>query len=196
MDRKSNLLIILLCLIMTSTTIYGQFNVQAGVNSSSISFSVEGLSLETSSLIGFHAGVNYKNKVGNSLYVTPGILFSQKGGSLKFDFGGSSEESKIKLNYVDIPVMITYQSNPEKGFFAEGGPYFGVLLSADADGEDVKETFNSLDIGLGLGVGYDLGQFILGVRYNIGLTDLNADPGEEEGSAKLTVLQLFGAYKF
>lgn len=196
MDRKSNLFIILLCLIMTSTTIYGQFNVQAGVNSSSISFSVEGLSLETSSLLGFHAGVNYKNKVGNSLYVTPGILFSQKGGSLEFDFGGTSEESKTKLTYVDIPVMITYQSNPEKGFYAEGGPYFGILLSADADGDDIKDDFNSLDIGIGAGVGYDLGQFLLGIRYNIGLTNLAADSGEEEGSAKLQVLQLFGAYKF
>jgi hypothetical protein len=181
---------------MTHISIFGQLNVQAGVNSSSVSFSVEGFSIETSSLIGFHAGVNYTNKISNSLYLTPGLLFSQKGGSLEFDFGGSSEESKIKLNYVDIPVIFSYQSNPEKGFFAEGGPYFGILLSADADGEDVKEDFSSLDIGLGLGVGYDLGQFKIGVRYNLGLTDLNAEPGEEEGSAKLTVLQLFGAYKF
>jgi hypothetical protein len=181
---------------MTSTSIYGQLNVQAGVNNSSISFSIEGLSIETSSLIGFHAGVNYQNKIGNSIYLTPGLIFSQKGASFDFSFGGTSEESKLKMSYVDIPVMIKYQSNPEKGFFAEGGPYFGILLSADADGEDVKEDFSSLDIGIGAGVGYDLGQFLIGVRYNIGLTDLNADPGEEEGSATLTVLQLFGAYKF
>ena len=196
MNRKGNLLIALLCLILTSSSLYSQFNVQAGLNSSSISFSVEGFSLETSSLVGFHAGVNYRNKIGNSFYLTPGLLFSQKGASLEFDFGGAVEESKIKMNYIDIPVIFTYQSNPEKGFFVEGGPYFGLLLSADADGEDVKDDFNSLDIGIGAGVGYDLGQLLLGLRYNIGLTDLAAESGEEEGSATFQVLQLFGAYKF
>ena len=196
MNRKGNLLIAVLCLILTSTSLYSQLNVQAGLNSSSISFSVEGFSLETSSLIGFHAGVNYRNKIGNSFYLTPGLLFSQKGASLEFDFGGAVEESKIKMNYIDIPVIFTYQSNPEKGFFVEGGPYFGLLLSADADGEDVKDDFNSLDIGIGAGVGYDLGQLLLGLRYNIGLTDLAAESGEEEGSATFQVLQLFGAYKF
>ena len=97
--------------------------------------------------------------------------------------------------------MFTYQSNEAKGFFAEGGPYLGFLVSAEAEGEDVKDDFKSIDTGIGLGLGYDFGQFILGLRGNVGFTSIanNGDVVEDfSDECKVTNNSgaLYGAYKF
>ena len=122
------------------------------------------------------------------------MLFSQKGAKIE----DSGLESTLRLTYVDVPIMFTYQANEEKGFFAEGGPYLGLLLSASAEGED-QEGYKSTDFGIGLGLGYDFGQFLLGVRGNIGISNIAED--EDSGffgdiSTTNSVGQLFGAYKF
>lgn len=192
MKKTTLSLMALLCLLFINSESYGQLSLQVGVNSAATSYSVEGLSLETDAVIGFHAGINYRSQLGEKLYLTPGLHFSQKGAKIDFGFG----ESTTTVNYIDVPIMFTYRSDPEKGFFAEGGPYLGLLLSADSEGEDIKDEYKSIDFGIGAGLGYDLGQFLLGIRYNIGIANIADTEGEEEGKATNTVLQLFGAYKF
>ena len=193
MKNKLKLLFAILIVFNAGSYSYAQLDIQAGINNSSLAFSIDGFSIETGSVIGFHAGINYSSKLSNSIYLVPGLLFSQKGANIELDFGLSSDESKLSSTYIDIPLMFHYQSNPEKGFFLQGGPNFSLLMSASSAGEDVKEDFKNIDLSLGIGAGYDLGQFKLGARVNFGLTTISEE--EDSGSVSYRVIQLYGAYK-
>lgn len=201
MKKQILLVCTIVCFAFTTKNMFGQLNVQAGFTASSWKFSIAGLSIETESASGINLGLNYRNRISSKFFLTPGLLISQKGAGFEFDFGVGTGVFEIKQSYLEIPVMFTYQSNAEKGFFAEGGPYVGFLLSAKAEDEDVKDNFKSIDAGIGLGLGYDFGSFILGLRGNVGLTSI-AERGDifEDITEDIKVTNnsgvIYGAYKF
>lgn len=84
----------------------------------------------------------------------------------------SGQGSKVSLNYLNIPLMGKYYLT--KGFSLEAGPQIGYLLSAKKNKTDVKSSFNTIDFGVNFGLGYkfDNGLYF-GVRYNLGLSDIN-----------------------
>ena len=129
----------ILIMVLTAYGVQAQFTIQAGVNASSWRASFEGITVETNSRAGFHIGGTYSTPVSAKFMFKPGLLYSQKGAS----FGDGIFDVDAVQNYLEIPLTFVYQNNPEKGFFAEGGPYIGFLLSAESEGEDIKESFNS-----------------------------------------------------
>ncbi|HKJ06118.1 MAG TPA: outer membrane beta-barrel protein, partial [Flavobacteriaceae bacterium] len=61
-------------------------------------------------------------------------------------------------------------------FNLEFGPQIGFLISAELEDYDVSEDFETIDFGGNLGLSYDISeQFILGTRYNFGLTNVADD---------------------
>jgi hypothetical protein len=167
-----------LIMVLMAYGIQAQFTIQAGMNAASWRASIEGLTIETDSRVGFHIGGTYSTPVSDKFMFKPGLLYSQKGAK----FGGFLDESlDIVQTYVEIPLTFVYQSNPEKGFFAEGGPYIGFLLSAESEGEDIKEAYNSTDFGLNLGLGYDFGKILIGLRGGLGITNIAKDDGDLQG---------------
>ena len=62
-------------------------------------------------------------------------------------------EEKVKLNYITLPVMANWHFGKRKRWYLNFGPYFGTLLSASFNGEDVKDDFKSTDFGFDLGIG-------------------------------------------
>lgn len=105
---------------------------------------------------GVRTGVMADIKFG-SLSIQPGIFYSQKGGKTKND---SSEVStgiltpaigntKLILNYLELPVNFLYHiPNHHGNFFFGGGPYFALGLHAGSRfkgkyaGETVDQAFN------------------------------------------------------
>ena len=172
-----------------SLELSGQISIQAGINASSWEASVDGISLETDTKPGFHVGINYLSQVGEKFYFKPGIHYSQKGAKF-FEFQTSQD-------YLEIPLAFTYQSNPEKGFYGEGGLYLGFLLSAsDYSGDDVKDDYNTTDAGILLGGGYDFGKILIGIRGALGLTNLSKNDGTaSEGKITNSNGQLYFAVK-
>jgi hypothetical protein len=67
----------------------------------------------------------------------------------------------------------------DNGFRLQAGPQLGFLASAKSevndDDTDVKDDFESIDLGLGLGVSYinPVSDFGVDVRYNLGLSNVN-----------------------
>jgi len=109
-------------------------------------------------------------------------LYSMKGA--KYEWGGNS--STTKLAYLDIPVLVKLDILPlgpvKVGVFA--GPSMGILMSAknelklgsDTSSTDIKDSLNSSDLGLvvGVGVGLPMG-LSADVRYSMGLSKLAKD---------------------
>ena len=158
-----------------------KYGAKAGLNMSSIS--TDG----ASSLLAFHLGGFAEIKINPKFAVQPELLYSAQGA--KFTGGD------LNLNYINIPVMAKYYV--ADAISIEVGPQIGFLMSAKADGVDVKEFFSSTDFGLNLGGGYNLNEKMsLGLRYNMGLSDVEKDlPSGAKGSKNSCVQISFG-YKF
>lgn len=170
-----------------------RFGVKGGLNLSTV---VGGDVDNTKTLVGFHVGGLAEIHIVEKFYIQPELLFSAQG--TKVD--GLGSDGDLKLNYLNIPVVAKYYI-VDKKFNVEAGPQLGVLLSAKANGEDVKDFTRSVDFGFNIGAGYSFTDNLsVGLRYTIGLspiTDNDIDNSEDYyNSAKNSNLQLSLAYKF
>ncbi len=74
-------------------------------------------------------------------------------GRIHYDPKGDSE---FDLNYLTIPIMANWHFGKNRRWNMHFGPYFGMLLSANNGSQDVKDLFNSSDLGFDFGIGYKL----------------------------------------
>ena len=123
--------------------------------------------------LGFHVGGIVEISVNDNFMVAPGIIYSIKGTQSK-----TNSDFKVNLNYLEIPINAKYKLESGLNFFA--GPYIGILMSAKAtDGttdDDVKEFIQSTDVGLNIGLGFDLESGLgFSAQYGLGLSNLNKD---------------------
>ena len=171
-----------------------RFGIKGGLNLSTV---VGGDVDHTKSLVGFHVGGFAEIHVVEKFFIQPELLFSTQG--TKYD-GPFGEDFDTKLNYLNIPVLAKYYI-VDKKFSVEAGPQLGVLLSAKADGQDIKDFTRSVDFGFNIGAGYSFTDNLsIGLRYTIGLSPLSDKDIDNEDdyydSAKNSNLALSLAYKF
>lgn len=170
-----------------------RFGVKGGLNISTV---VGGDVDDTKALVGFHVGGFAEIHVVQRFFIQPELLYSAQG--TKVD--GIGSDADIKLNYLNIPVLAKYYIVDNK-FSVEAGPQLGILLSAKADGHDIKDFTRSTDIGFNLGAGYNFTDNLsVGLRYTIGLSPLSDkdidNTDDYYDSAKNSNLALSLAYKF
>ena len=148
-----------------------EVGLKAGANFSNFSTDANSYSLESST--GLAVGTFVLFKVAN-IGIQPEVLYSLQGATIE-DATNSIEQ---EMHYITVPVMAKVYL--PLGLNIQAGPQYGLLLSAKADEEDVKEEFKNSDISLGFGLGWDLpfGLKVSG-RYYLGLNDINETGGEE-----------------
>lgn len=198
--------------------------IKAGVNYAGTLTTDSDYNDQFNPVIGPNFGAIVEIGLSDVFSVQPELLFSPSG--FQFDDGadgynGVDFDVTGKVNYLNIPIMAKYYAT--EALSIELGPYFSFLLSAKLDGdvkvgdfvvasydnEDVKDDYESLDVGFGGGASYELenGLFFT-VRYNLGLTNIEAEAEAEEvgekggelGSAdfaiKNNIFQFSVGYKF
>jgi opacity protein-like surface antigen len=70
-------------------------------------------------------------------------------------------------------------------------------LLYSTQGVDVKDSMKTTDFGLNFGVGYNITQnFNMGLRYNLGLTQVQKDLVAGESASKNSVFQIALGYRF
>lgn len=138
-----------------------KFGAKGGLNFASISGdNTKGIDAVTS----FNFGVLSEIPISDKFSFQPELMYSGQGYSFN--------DNTIALSYLNIPLMGKYYLT--KGLSIEAGPQIGFLLSAKNEKTDVKDSFNTFDFGVNLGLGYKLDNGLnFGVRYNLGLTDIN-----------------------
>lgn len=178
--KKTIILLVALSAILPT---FGQgtfkFGISGGLNVADIS------SDKTASLIGFHGGILTEVKFPVELGVEGGLLYSMKGAKVEGNnnnpFNLQVEEVDYRLSYLDVPMVVKLYLL--KVLSIQGGPQFSYLLSADYDGNDVKDNLNSADVSAIVGLGVDVSKFRASVRYNFGLTEI------ADGVGKNNVIQ-------
>ena len=160
------------------------FGIKAGLNLANINYKGDDESESGDMKFGGHIGVNARVAISEALYFAPELLFSMQGSrdeDEEFDI-----KSVLKLNYIQLPLMLQYQT--PGGFYAEVGPGFGFLMSAkskfemdgEEDEEDVKEYFEGLDINGNIGLGYNMANgFGIGARFSKGFSNIIKDAGDD-----------------
>jgi len=190
---KKSLLILGLALLGTTATTYAQevkLGAKAGVNFAKL----QGDDVEDADgRTGFHLGAIVEIPISEKFSVQPEVLYSQQGLQSESEDGGVEVESKLKLDYITVPVLGKYYVSD--GFSIEAGPQFGFLAKAEQEVEisgaepdavngsttiDIEDSIASFDLGAAIGAGYalDNGVFFQ-ARYIIGLS--NVDDSDEGG---------------
>lgn len=172
---KKKLLVLLSGALLFTVTSFAQglhFGFKGGVNI----FKVDGKSFNDEFKFGYHLGafaeVNFTDKWG----IQPELLWSQTNYRSGKDFSavypGGVNDVKGKLNYLTIPVLLSYR--PVKVLALQVGPQFGVLLDKDKSlFNNGKDAFKKGDFSLLAGAQLNILKFKGGVRYVIGLSDIN-----------------------
>lgn len=142
------------------------------------------------------AGVEAEYRVSDLFGVSAGVLYSMQGA--KWSEEGSTD--KYLMDYINIPILANF--HVWKGLSLSAGIQPGFLVSAknkwdDGDGHDgdvdIKEHCESFDFSIPVGASYEWNDFVLGLRYNIGVTDIEKE-GKDKG--KNGVLAITLGYKF
>ncbi|OCB76053.1 porin family protein [Flavobacterium crassostreae] len=133
-------------------------------------------------LTGFNAGLFAKLPIAKSLAIQPEVYYTTKGAEVTYDNAFIKGNSKFKVNYVEVPVLLVV--NLTEKFNIHAGPYAAYMVSGKATTEssvlDVDQDldtndFNKFDAGIAAGVGIDLELLSFGVRYNYGLTKVGKE---------------------
>jgi hypothetical protein len=177
---------ILVCITTYSLSAqHTNFGLKAGYNSSSVQIS-DGADFDSKS--GLHIGGLAHIHISEHFAVQPELVFSCQ--------GGERPNNKLKLNYINIPVMAQYMIGD--GFRLQTGPQFGFLVSAEQKigniEVDIDDTFNSFDLSWAFGASYIFSSGIgIDARYNLGLNNISDDSDFE---AKNRVFQVGLFYQF
>jgi opacity protein-like surface antigen len=179
-----------------------KFGLKGGINLSTFTGDVG----STSTRVGFQVGGFAEIKVTDKFSVQPELLYSAQGAKEKggVDVNGDMQSAEViyKLGYINVPIMAKYYVADK--FSLEAGPQIGFLTSSKAEAKilgfskevDMEDAVKSIDFGLNFGAGLDFTEnFSAGVRYNLGLSDIN---NEKDSTNKIhnSVFSLSVGYKF
>jgi hypothetical protein len=166
--KKISVCITVAALLITATANGQHVNlgVKAGLNVYSVH---NDNGTDYDSKTGFHAGLLGHIHFTKHVALQPEIVYSAQGVKI-------SSNTKLKLNYINVPVLLQYMF--ENGFRIQAGPQVGFLVNAQSEVNGVSTDRNDLktvDFGLGAGLSYLHVSSGLGIdaRYNLGLTNIN-----------------------
>jgi hypothetical protein len=158
---------------------------------------------------GFSAGIFSKIPITPGFSIQPELLYSLKGS--KSDYNNvvqGSGQYRFNLGYIELPLLAVV--NLSKNFSIHAGGYGSYLTNVNI--KDVNnqgnvngitevnaDNFNRWDFGLAGGIGFDIENFMMGARYNYGLTNIGKSgntSGDVFGNAKNYGLSIYVGFGF
>ena len=141
-------------------------------------------------IAGFELGYNINERFG----VTAGALYALQGAK------NDDTDENMNLDYLNVPVLANVYVIP--GLALKAGVKAGFLTRAKTkvNGEDFdfKDFMKKVDFSIPVGVSYEISDFIIDARYNIGVSQINKDEHDgwlSDGSVRNSVITLTVGYK-
>ena len=162
--------------LLISQLMMAQFHlgIKAGANITK----VDGKSFSEEFNYGYNVGGFAEIGLGKKFAFEPEVLFNQYTSTLDSNYKHiyeniiTSDQSKVKLNYLTIPLLIDYKFLGP--IHLQAGPQFGVLMSHDKTFlENGENAFKNGDFSMVAGAQIHLAQFRITGRYIIGLNNIN-----------------------
>ncbi len=161
-------------ILICSYLAHGQFSlgIKAGANLNSLSSSSSVAGDIYKSNIAFHFGVFGQLQLKEKFFLIPELQFNQRGAVIN-----STQNSRINLNYIDLPILISYQ--PMKIINIDLGPNISFKTSATAtDGKTTSNVDNlynnNIDFGISAGLRFNITDKVAIIgRYYYGLSPVD-----------------------
>ena len=146
--------------------------------------------------VGLVAGAEFGYDFIENMGLTAGLLYTMEGSKTK------GADYNNNLDYLNIPVLFNYYIVP--GLAVKAGVQPGFLLSAKSKGEvhtgsgwaeydhSGTDGYKKFDLSIPLGLSYEISDFVIDARYNLGLTNINDDSNVKN---KNSVIMLTVGYK-
>ncbi len=176
-------------MVLISSSFFGaaqgfSFGPKVGANITGIS----GLQFDKGYEFGYHLGGFAEIMLSEKIGIQPEILWSQTSlttaSSLPDLYSTTlTELSKIKLNYISIPLLLNIR--PFKFLTLQAGPQFGILQNKNNSvANNVQSAFKSGDFSMLAGVQLKLLSFRIYGRYGIGLSNINDLTNQDSWKSK------------
>lgn len=133
--------------------------------------------------LGAFMEINFNKKFG----IQPEVLWAQStyrtATNIDQVIPGSSADVDVKLNYLQIPLVLSYR--PVSFLSLQAGPQFGILLNEDESlFQNGKDAFKKGDFSMLGGAQLNLGPLKAGARYVIGLNDISDIDNQKDWKSK------------
>lgn len=155
---------------------------KAGINLSNFAGDISGNSIK----IGLAAGAEAMYQINPLIGLSAGLLYSMQGCE-----GNSS--TTLKYDFLNIPVLANFYVAPN--FALKIGLQPAICVSAkykqDKNEADVKDNVQSITFDVPIGASYEISNFVIDARYNLGLAKVN----KGDGSIRNSVIQITVGYK-
>lgn len=138
-----------------------EFGIKGGFNYSDFTDA----NFDTDPLEGFNGGLTVAFKINKNLLIQQDFLYSTAGAKV---LNGPLGAQKIKLSYVNVPILIKYRTN--FGLYLEAGPQVSLKIDEEVANFNGTDFAKKIDFGLAGGIGFQskigLG---IGARYVYGM---------------------------
>jgi hypothetical protein len=123
------------------------------------------------------------------------FLYDQGGTKFGFtDVDGTRYEQKINVDYFQVPVLArtNFKAGNSSVLHVFGGPTFGfktrqsqkLTVNGIEQPDEEEPGIKSNDMGITIGAGFDIRQFVVDFRYTWGLMNINDESGSDEPEVK------------
>jgi hypothetical protein len=167
-----------ICILLAAITTNAQMfklGVKAGANVGKIN----GSSFQDKFEYGYHVGGFFQIKISPKLSIQPEVLLSQINTTVDSSFKSLYTSlynpgyvKNIQLKYLTIPLVLNYKLAPFISL--QGGAQYAILMDNNKNLlQNGQQAFKNGDFSLLGGVQFNLGKFLLGGRYLVGLNNIN-----------------------
>jgi hypothetical protein len=144
---------------------------------------------------GIVGGAEFGYQLADPFAVTVGALVSMQGSAA--DDTNFYKDVKNTLTYLNVPILANYYIIP--GLAVKAGIQPGFMLSAKSKGSEKiggswvdydhsgTDGYKTFDLSIPLGLSYEISDFVIDARYNLGLTKVG-DVGDSKNSVIMVTL--------
>ena len=186
---KAKFFLPLLAALFMSSALMAQFHI--GIKGGSNITKIDGHSFKDKFEYGYHIGGFAEIGLGEKMGLQPEVLFNQYSTTLDSNYNHiyqdvfTSGQSKVKLNYLSIPIILNYKLI---GNFLslQAGPQFSILMKQDKNLlQNGADAFKKGDFSMLGGVQLKLSAIRVTGRYVVGLNNIsdidNKDQWKSQG---------------
>ena len=173
---KTKFLSLAVAALFISQLMMAQFHlgIKAGANITK----VDGKSFKQEFKYGYNLGGFAEIGLSDKFSLEPEVLFNQYSSTLDSSYKSiyenviASNQSKVKLNYLTIPLLLDYKFIGP--IHLQAGPQFGILMNQDKSFlQNGANAFKNGDFSMVAGAQIKLAQLRITGRYIIGLSNIN-----------------------
>jgi hypothetical protein len=171
---KSKILLIALIFTVSAISVSAQ-GFKLGIKGGADIHKIDGKAFKDQFSYGYHVGGFAQIGLSSKFGIQPEVLFSQVNVDTSEQFSeiyDFNSVSKVKLQYLKIPLLLNYSPNPFVTL--QAGPQYGILLDNNSSlVKNGKDAFTKGDFSMIGGLQLNISKIKIYGRYAVGLNNIN-----------------------